>query len=150
VAHTNVPDAISGLVALLSGYSALSKVDVFDGGVSGGNLPDELICVCFDDEQPPVQGAQAPAELGALRRQESFTIRNIVSVACGDDEVPEARARVFTLFGHVEDALRSSPQLGGEHTYGDIREFSYSQDIGDEGTVCTIALWVHLLAFRRF
>lgn len=147
--HTAVPDAIAGLLATLKGYSGLSGISVFDGQLTGSYEPEELICVCFDDEGSPVSGAQSPAELGALRRQESFTIRNIVSVAAGDDDVATSRARVFTLFGSVEDALRATPQFAGVNTYGDIREYSYSQDQTDSGIVCTIAFWVHCMPYAR-
>jgi len=150
VSTTNVPTAIVGLLSLFQGYSGLTGVEVHDGEFTGSYLPEELICVCFDDEQPPVQGAQAPSELGALRRQESFSIRNIVSVSRGDDDVSSARARVFSLFAQIEGALRANPQFAGAETYGDIRGYNYSQDQTDSGAVATIAFEVVMQPFRRF
>ncbi len=151
--HTLVPQAVSGLVALLSGYSELAGVEVFDGGPSGGNLPEQLIAVCYssDETTPPVQGVQSPAALGAnLPRVEEFTIRNEVSVANGDDDLAAARVLVFTLFSAIEDAVRDNPEFAAPGTFGEITEYSYSQDITDEGAVATIVFMVHELPFRYF
>jgi hypothetical protein len=147
---TNVPQAIDGLLACFRGYAGLAGVEVHDGEFTGSYLPEELISVCFDDENPPVQGAQSPSELGALRRQESFSIRNIVSVARGDDDISSARARVFSLFAQIEGALRANPQFAGADTYGDIRGYSYSQDQTDQGAVATVIFEVAMQPFRRF
>lgn len=151
--NSNVPDAVDGLYDCVKTYGPIvtAKIQVFDGDLTGSYIPDELIGICFDDEQAAVQGAQSPAELGALRRQEQFHIRNIVSVAVGTTDVRTARRRVYTIFGLVEDALRANPTFAGASTYGDIRGYSYSQDQTGEGVVCTIAFLVEVHPYgRRF
>lgn len=147
-----IPLAIDGLVDKLTAWPAFAAdtdLQIIDGQPSGAYLLDRIVAVAFGEDDPAITGHQAPAELGARRRKEEFGIRCLVSVTSMDD-MRRVRADCFDIYAEVEDCLRTYPQFAGATTYGDIREYSYSQDETDNGAVATIVFVVNVWPFHRF
>lgn len=115
-ATSRAPAVIDALVALFEAAAGLAGVEVVDGPEVTGDSLQEAVFVGYDGD-PDGDGEaatfeQAWAGLGALAKDETFTVTCAVVVWRGSTKVRPIRLRVYELLGEVENALRADPSLG--------------------------------------
>jgi hypothetical protein len=110
MATSAVPAAILALLEILRARPALQEgVDVIDGPPTDDVATQDLVVVGWspegDQSADLVQDFNAA---GARTKNEDFNIVGVVDCWTGDDDFGPVRARVFALFGEIEQAIRAS------------------------------------------
>ncbi len=111
--------AVDQLVTLFTGAVA-ADVTVVDG-YPGPNIPEKIVAI-GGTPGPIITWHSKPAELGANRREELYTITCVASVAYGGEADQEAtvRADLGTIIGALEAAIHANPTLSGTVRYAQI------------------------------
>lgn len=147
MATSTIPAAIDGLITVLSASTALTGVLILDGP-PGPNTPKDYVAVGYAEDGGSVQGQQAPAGLGNLRRSETYDISCQLSSWKGGKDLPSVRARAFELLAAVEDAIRAGATLNGAVIFADITTIAFDQYQTEQGPVATIDFAVTVQAAR--
>lgn len=110
--------AVDNLVAIATGLFDASTVSVFDGPISAQPSTQDFLIVGADSNPPPttvvaaVSGSSDWIGLGALHRDELFTINCLYVAFSKDPTFTVMRARAKANIGLIESALRSNTGTG--------------------------------------
>ena len=142
---SQVPDAITALLAAFHAAPALSGVDVRDGPVVTGSAALEAVLVGWNGRADDTLAADAsvnPEVFGDADDRELFTIRCAAMVLNGQNDLAAARARAYALHAACGAVVRADRRLGG--TVGDshMGPHSLRQTQTPDGTVATVAFTV--------
>lgn len=119
-----IPAAIDGLLALCTGATArggsLAGVTILDGPPPKTPTVPRLLCIgdVPDDDGPAATAIQEFLNVGANRKDETFSIFCTVVARSGSTAVKPMRDQAFAIVGAVENLLRqgqpgADPRLGG-------------------------------------
>ena len=150
MATSAVPGAIAELLVILRARPELQTgVQITDGPPTADISRDDLVAVgwSFDGDQAAelVQDFNAA---GARTRDENFAVTGVIDVWSGDDSFAAARARVFVLFGVLENAVRASgsspdaPTLNGAVLWAHLTRGVLRQSFTDQGVRAGLAFTV--------
>lgn len=150
MATSAVPGAIAQLLVILRALPELQTgVQITDGPPTADISRDDLIAIgwSFDGDQAAelVQDFNAA---GARTRDENFAITGVIDVWSGDDNFAAARARVFVLFGVLENAVRASgsnpdaPNLNGSVLWAHLTRGVLRQTYTEQGVRVGLAFTV--------
>jgi hypothetical protein len=117
---SQVPDAITALLAAFTAAPALAGADVRDGPVVTGSPALEAVLVGWTgqpDDQLAADAAVTPEVLGDADDREVFTIRCAALVLNGENDLAAARNRAYALHAACGAVVRADRRLGG--TVGD-------------------------------
>lgn len=111
--------AVDALVALFEA-SVPADTTVFDG-YPGTNMPAAVVSV-GGTPAPTIVWNSKPAELGANRREEDYTVNCVASVAQGGEQNAEKAVRdtLAAVMATLETAIHDDPTLGGLVRYAEI------------------------------
>jgi hypothetical protein len=140
MATSAVPGAILALLEILRARPELQQdVDVLDGPPTEDVATQDMVVIGWspegDQSADLVQDFNAA---GGRTRDEDFNIVGVIDCWTGDDDFAPVRARVFALFGEIEQAVRASgsnptaPNLNGtvlwaHLTRGVLQQFNTEQ-----------------------
>ena len=142
---SQVPDAITALLAAFKAAPALAGVEVRDGPVVAASAALEAVLVGWNGQSTDTLAADAgvnPEVLGDADDREQFTIRCAAMVLNGQNDLPAARARAYALLAACGAVIRGDRRIGG--TVGDshISSHSLRQVQTPDGTVATVTFGV--------
>lgn len=83
-----------------------------------------------------VSGEQSFPLLGTQIKDEEFFLNGTIGVllaGTGDDVALAALTRALAIYGEIEDAVRTDPQIGGTARVAQLTEFRHSQGAADAG-----------------
>lgn len=137
MATTAYPQVIDGLIATLSGASALSGVRIFDGPEVDMSYPNDFIAVGHDgSEDGEVSVAnvtQTFQQLGNMKQFEDGTVECFLSTWDGGTSLSARRTRAGVLLSAIDTAIRANATLNGSCLYSSIasHQMTYLQtDVG--------------------
>jgi hypothetical protein len=147
---SQVPDAITALLAAFTAAPALAGVDVRDGPQVAASAALEAVLVGWNgraDDQLAADASVNPEVFGDADDRELFTIRCAAMVLNGQNDLAAARTRAYALHAACGAAVRADRRLGG--TVGDshMGPHSLRQTQTPDGTVATVAFSVACDAF---
>ena len=142
---SQVPDAITALLAAFTAAPALAGVEVRDGPVVAASAALEAVLVGWNGQSSDQLAADAgvtPEVLGDADDREQFTIRCAAMVLNGQNDMAAARARAYALLAACGAVIRADRRIGG--TVGDshIGSHSLRQVQTPDGTVATVTFSV--------
>ena len=142
---SQVPDAITALLAAFNAAPALAAVEVRDGPVVAASAALEAVLVGWNGQTTDTLAADAgvnPEVFGDADDREQFTIRCAAMVLNGQNDLAAARTRAYALLAACGAAIRADRRLGG--TVGDshISAHSLRQTQTPDGTVATVTFGV--------
>ena len=142
---SQVPDAITALLAAFHAAPALTGVEVRDGPVVAASAALEAVLVGWNGQSSDTLAADAgvtPEVLGDADDREQFTIRCAAMVLNGQNDMAAARARAYALLAACGAVIRADRRLSG--TVGDshISSHSLRQVQTPDGTVATVTFTV--------
>ena len=117
---SQVPDAMTALIAAFRAAPALTGVDVRDGPVVAASAALEAVLVGWTGQPADPLAADAgvnPEVLGDADDREQFTIRCAALVLNGQNDLAAARTRAYALAAACGAAIRADRRLAG--TVGD-------------------------------
>lgn len=103
-ATTRVPEAIDALVELIGDATGIQVTD----GAFIGELADEALCVGLTegpDRPGYTVGVRRQEGLGKPRLREEITVRCLLSLVTGENDVKPLRDRAGILLGQIAEAL---------------------------------------------
>ena len=131
---STVPAAKRALTVLLAAHPGLADVQVTRGH-PGDVVERELVMV-----GGTAVAEQNPRSLGGARRDETYSIAVVVQVKESGSSVEDASERAYALLGHVEDAVRAEPTLGGLVMVAEVGGWTDDEgvDSDDSAHLCVI------------
>jgi hypothetical protein len=140
MATSAVPGAILALLSILRARAEFQEgVDVLDGPPAEDVATQDMVVIGWSPEgDQSAELAQDFNAAGARTRDEDFNVIGVIDCWTGDDNFAPVRARVFELFGVIEQAIRASgsnpsaPNLDGavlwaHLTRGVLHQFNTDQ-----------------------
>jgi hypothetical protein len=142
---SQVPDAMTALLAAFRAAPALTGVDVRDGPVVTGSAALEAVLVGWNGSASDTLAADAavnPEVFGDADDRELFSIRCAALVLNGQNDMAAARARAYALLAACGAVVRADRRLSG--TVGDshIGTHSLRQDQRPDGSQATVTFTV--------
>jgi hypothetical protein len=142
---SQVPDAMTALLAAFRAAPALSGADVRDGPVVTGSAALEAVLVGWTgqpDDQLAADAAVNPEVFGDADDRELFSIRCAALVLNGQNDIAAARTRAYALLAACGAVVRADRRLSG--TVGDshIGTHSLRQDQRPDGSQATVTFTV--------
>jgi hypothetical protein len=135
-----LPGAIDALLTILRARPEFwDRLTVIDGPPTDDIATDDILVVGWSpDGDQAAHLVQEFAYAGARARNEDLAIAGVIDCWTGDDGFAALRARLFGIFGVIEQALRASdeapeaPTLNGavlwaHLTAGDLRQYFTDQ-----------------------
>ena len=138
---STVPDAVDGLLALLTASTALRGVQIIDGQPTQTPTKD-VVAVGYAEDGAAITTSQTPRGLGNQRRAETFDIACTISAWTGAMVAKTVRDRAFAIFDACETAIVAGATLGGAVIYAGVTQTSVSQYQTDQGAVCDLVFTV--------
>ncbi|MGD6761354.1 hypothetical protein ACOKM5_20685 [Streptomyces sp. BH097] len=149
MATSAVPGAITALLEILRAAPGMTGVDVVDGPPLGDQADQDLVAVGWSPNgDQAVEIAQNFNAAGARSRDEDFSITGWIDSWAGDLEVAVVRARVFELFGVIEQAVRASgpnptaPTLNGAVLWAHLTRGLLRQALTEQGVKASLEFTV--------
>lgn len=120
MATTLIDAVIDGLVTTLRASASLDApggtyTPVFDGPTPVDGSARDFVTVGWADGGRGAQSRGAHHDIGyttSAMRDDVGSISVVISCWDGDTDIATTRARVFTILGYVETAIRNNPTLG--------------------------------------
>jgi hypothetical protein len=122
---------IDALLASLRAHPELQAPEVcISDGLPARDLSFTHLITVGGQDEPTAQGDQEPAQLGAQRREETYTVQVYCSAQVGghkDASQKAARDQAFALLRVVEEVLQRDPTMSQQNDgaalvrYSDIR-----------------------------
>jgi hypothetical protein len=142
---SQVPAAITALLAAFRAAPALASVDVRDGPQVTASAALETVLVGWNgqpSDQVAADAAVSPEVFGDADDRETFAIRCAALVLNGQNDLAAARTRAYQLLAACGAAIRADRRLGG--TVGDshISTHSLRQTQTPDGTVAAVTFGV--------
>ena len=142
---SQVPDAITALLAAFRAAPALAGTDVRDGPVVTGSAALETVLVGWTgqpDDQLAADATVNPEVLGDADDRELFTIRCAALVLNGQNDMAAARTRAYALHAACGAVVRADRRLSG--TVGDshMGPHALRQRPTPDGIVATVTFTV--------
>lgn len=142
---SQVPDAITALLAAFRAAPALAGVDVRDGPQVTATATLEAVLVGWYGQPADLLAADAtvtPEIFGDADDRELFTIRCAALVLDGQGDIAAARTRAYVLHAACGAAVRADRKLGG--TVGDshMGPHALRQEQRPDGAVATVTFAV--------
>jgi hypothetical protein len=142
---SQVPDAITALLAAFRAAPALAGTEVRDGPVVTGSAALETVLVGWNGQPDGALAADAavnPEVFGDADDRELFSIRCAALVLNGQNDMAAARARAYALLAACGAVVRADRRLSG--TVGDshIGTHSLRQDQRPDGSQATVTFTV--------
>jgi hypothetical protein len=142
---SQVPDAITALLAAFRAAPALAGTEVRDGPVVTGSAALETVLVGWNGQPDGALAADAavnPEVFGDADDRELFTIRCAALVLNGQNDMAAARARAYALLAACGAVVRADRRLGGTVSDSHIGTHTLRQDQRPDGAVATVAFTV--------
>lgn len=122
--RSTIPAAIDNLLAALRARPGLASVQILDGPTDQ-EIEANSLSIGYVPGLPTLDGEQAPAQIGAQRREETYDLAGQISCWRGDQgDTKAARDAAFAIFGEIEQQLRPAdggdPTLAGAVRYAEI------------------------------
>ena len=142
---SQVPDAITALLAAFTAAPALAGADVRDGPVVTASAAKEAVLVGWTgqpDDQLAADATVTPQVFGDADDRELFTIRCAALVLNGENDLAAARARAYALHAACGAVVRANRSLSG--TVGDshMGPHALRQRPTPDGIVATVTFTV--------
>lgn len=142
---SQVPDAITALLAAFRAAPALAGTDVRDGPVVTASAALETVLVGWTGQPGDTLAATAtvnPEVLGDADDRELFSIRCAALVLDGENDMAAARTRAYALHAACGAVVRGNRSLSG--TVGDSHMGPHSllQEPRPDGAVATVRFTV--------
>ena len=132
---STVPAFKAALFTALGARAGLSDVTVSYGAPTGG--PREFIALS------DVKGSQVFAALGALRKDETYTLDVYCSVLREGNQQQQCSERCFALAAEIEDELRTNPTMTGTVRVAQLSSpFNLEEFASDKARQSILALGV--------
>ncbi len=124
VRTTVVPAVIDWLVATFQASPLLAGVTVYDGPVTTGAAPQQVLWIGMQDPDAiaaPIcaESQQAWVGVGARQRDEFLTIHCVAEAWAGTTDVKTIRDQAYGIVAAVEQILQADPTLGGNVLFTD-------------------------------
>lgn len=141
MATSAVPGAIAALLSIVRARPELQEgVEVIDGPPTGDVATQDIVAVGWSpDGDQSAEFAQDFNAAGARSRDENFNVAGYIDCWTGDDDFAPVRARVFEVFGVIEQAIRASgpnptaPTLNGSVLWAHLTRGVLQQFNTDQG-----------------
>jgi hypothetical protein len=142
---SQVPDAITALLAAFRAAPALAGTDIRDGPVVTGSAALEAVLIGWTGQPGDSLAADAtvnPEVLGDADDRELFTIRCATTVLNGQNDMAAARNRAYALLAACGAVIRADRRLSG--TVGDSHVSSHTlrQEQRPDGSQATVTFAV--------
>lgn len=134
---SRVHAALNALVDALQQRPGLSGVQIASGWLGGDTAKGEYIALVT------ASSPQDWTSIGRSTRTEELSLQGVIYVmkpGKGETVIREARARALTLWGEVEDYLRSASGKNIENTVLMVTRWGYEMDQGilPDGRYCLL------------
>ena len=142
---SQVPDAITALLAAFRAAPALSGTEVRDGPVVAASAALEAVLVGWNGQSTDTLAADAsvnPEVFGDADDREQFSIRCAAMVLNGQADLAAARNRAYALHAACGAAVRADRRLGGTVLDSHMGPHSLRQTQTPDGTVATVTFTV--------
>ena len=142
---SQVPAAITALLAAFQTAPALTGVDVRDGPVVTGSAANEAVLVGWNGQPSDTLAADAsvnPEVFGDADDRETFTIRCAALVLNGQNDTAAARVRAYALLAACGAVVRGDRSIGGTVSDSHIARHALRQAQTPDGTVATVEFTV--------
>lgn len=147
---TKVDTVCLALIAMWQVAPALAGVQVADGPQANSDAANEWLFVGSDGDAPSegMQAVSANQDWQAFARvkQESAEVTCAFVVRSGDTDTTAVRARVYTLLGAAEDALRADYTLAGLVMTAGVSSHQYYPALTQGGAKARVVFTVTYLA----
>lgn len=142
---SQVPDAITALLAAFRAAPALTGTDIRDGPVVTGSAALEAVLIGWTGQAGDSLAADAavnPEVFGDADDRELFTIRCAATVLNGQNDMAAARNRAYALLAACGAVIRADRRLSG--TVGDshIASHTLRQEQRPDGSQATVTFTV--------
>lgn len=147
---SKLPAAIDGLVVAFQGWPRLGgdSVTVRDGPSDSQATVQEVITVGWTggDGESGADATLTTEGLGDPSR-EQFTIRCVVAILRGANDISGARARAYELLGEAGDAIKADRRLGGAVMRAWISSHSLDLQLTPQGAQAVVTFEVSCDAY---
>jgi hypothetical protein len=142
---SQVPDAITALLAAFRAAPALTAVEVRDGPQVTGSAALETVLVGWNGQPADTLAADAtvnPEVLGDADDRELFSIRCAALVLDGQNDMAAARTRAYALHAACGAVIRGDRRISGTVSDSHMGPHTLRQDQRPDGAVATVAFSV--------